>query len=206
MSNGPDIGQEEDMETIQPIEANSSQVEFRDVQLVIRIAEGDLRAFDALYRSFFPRLARFLNRFTRKTTLIEEIINDTMFVVWEKASTYNQTSKVSTWIFAIAYRKAMKTIKRTDEPQEADFDLMEAEIEMEPDNQLSQRQLQQSVSLALDAISAEQRAVVTLAYYHGMHYQEIAETMDCPVNTVKTRMFHARKRLQNLLSKVMESL
>jgi len=206
MPHEPDISQKEKLEITQSAETNSSQLESRDVQLIIRITNGDLRAFDALYRSYFPRLVRFLDRYTRRTALIEEIINDTMFVVWEKADAYNQTSKVSTWIFAIAYRKAMKTIKRTDDPQEADFDLVQAGIEMEPDSQLSQRQLQQCVSHALDAISVEQRTVVSLAYYHGMDYQEIATTMDCPVNTVKTRMFHARKRLQNLLAKVMESL
>lgn len=206
MPHEPDISQKEKLEITQSAETNSSQLESRDVQLIIRITNGDLRAFDALYRSYFPRLVRFLDRYTRRTALIEEIINDTMFVVWEKADAYNQTSKVSTWIFAIAYRKAMKTIKRTDDPQEADFDLVQAGIEMEPDSQLSQRQLQQCVSHALDAISVEQRTVVNLAYYHGMDYQEIATTMDCPVNTVKTRMFHARKRLQNLLAKVMGSL
>lgn len=194
------------LETPHSVETNSGQNELRDVQLILRIAQGDLRAFDALYRSFFPRLVRFLDRFTRRTALIEEIINDTMFVVWEKAHTYNQTSKVSTWIFSIAYRKALKTIKRSDEPQDADFDLLQAEFETEPDSQLSQRQLQQSVSNALDAIPIDQRTVVSLAYYHGMGYQEIAETMECPVNTVKTRMFHARKRLQVLLFRVMESL
>lgn len=206
MRQEPGGGQKENLEVPHLAEVNSNQIELRDVQLIRRIAEGDLRAFDALYRSFFPRLVRFLNRFTRRTVLIEDVINDTMFVVWEKANTYNEASKVSTWIFSIAYRKALKTIKRSDEPQESEFDLLRAGMEVEPDNQLSQRQLQQCVSKALDAIPTDQRIVVNLAYFHGMGYQEIAETMDCPVNTVKTRMFHARKRLQILLSKVMESL
>jgi len=185
-------------------EKAAGQLDLHDVQLICRIAEGDLRAFDALYRSYFPRLVRFLDRMTRSTALIEEIINDTMYVVWDKAQTYNHTSKVSTWIFSIAYRKAAKAIGRTDEPVDMDFDLIGAEIDVEPDRQLSQRQLQQCVSRALDAIPIEQRTVVNLSFYHGMGYQEIAETMDCPVNTIKTRMFHARKRLKMLLSKVME--
>lgn len=179
------------------------QIELHDVQLIDRIAASDLQAFDALYRSFFPRLTRFLDRMTRNVALIEEIINDTMFVVWQKAHTYDRTCKVSTWIFSIAYRKALKAIRGVDEPIEADFEHIAAEEECGPEQQIGQQQIQRCVSHALDALPIEQRTVVNLAYYHGMGYQEIAETMDCPVNTIKTRMFHARKRLRILLSSVM---
>jgi len=202
----PDGDQQHQLETDRQAASAAGHAELRDVQLVSRIAERDLRAFDALYRQFFPRLVRFLDRMTKNTAVIEEVINDTLFVVWEKAHTYNQTCKVSTWIFSIAYRKALKSIHKMDEPADFDFDLFAAETGEQPDSQLSQRQLQHCVSQALDAISPDQRTVVNLTYYHGMDYQEIAQIMDCPVNTVKTRMFHARGRLKNLLSKVMESL
>jgi RNA polymerase sigma factor (sigma-70 family) len=183
----------------------AGQAELRDVQLVRRVAEGDLRAFDALYRSYFPRLVRFLDRMTRNAALIEEIINDTMYVVWDKAGTYNQTSKVSTWIFSIAYRRACKSIRKNDLPVEQEFELVNQDAMNEPEGRLSQRQLQHRVAAALDSIPIEQRTVVNLTYYHGMDYQEIARTMDCPVNTVKTRMFHARRRLKELLSKALGS-
>lgn len=181
----------------------SVRLELRDVQLISRVAQGDLRAFDALYRQFFPRLVRFLSGMTRSTAIIEEVINDTLFVVWDKAGTYNYACRVSTWIFSIAYRTALKKINRTDEPVEMDFELIAAAMESEPDSRLSHRQLQQCVCQALDAIPSDQRTVVSLAYYHGMGYEEIARIMDCPVNTIKSRMFHARKRLKNLLSHLM---
>ena len=202
----PEVGQQQKPEPGRQPVSGASHTELRDVQLISRIAEGDLRAFDALYRQFFPRLVRFLDKMTRNTFLIEEVINDTLFVVWEKAHTYNRTCRVSTWIFAIAYRRALKSLQRTDETAEFDFELLVADAGEQPDSQLSQRQLQQRVGQALDAIPADQRTVVNLTYFHGMGYQEIAQIMDCPVNTVKTRMFHARGRLKNLLSKVMESL
>jgi RNA polymerase sigma factor (sigma-70 family) len=183
---------------------NAGQVELHDVQLLRRVAEQDHSAFEALYRSFFPRLIRFLDRMTRSATLIEEIVNDTMYVVWRKADTFDRTSKVSTWIFSIAYRTALKAFRGMDEPVEEGFQQIESESASEPDSALGQRQLQSCVSNAIDALPFEQRMVVNLAYYHGMGYQEIAETMDCPVNTVKTRMFHARKRLKTSLSNVME--
>jgi DNA-directed RNA polymerase specialized sigma24 family protein len=109
---------------------------------------------------------------TRCVQLIEEIVNDTMLVVWQKAHRFDGTSKVSTWIFAIAYRKACKAIKGLDEP----------------------------VGVALDDLPAAQRTVIQLTYHHDMGYADIAEIMDCPVNTVKTRMFHARRRLRLVLA------
>lgn len=182
----------------------SGNVESREVQLIARIVEGDLQAFDALYRIFFPRLKRFLDRMTRSATLIEEIVNDTMLVVWQKAATYNGSCKVSTWIFSIAYRKGLKAIRNVDDAVDIDFDQISAETNGQPDHEFNRRQRQQCIGRALDALPMEQRTVVNLTYYHGMGYQEIADTMDCPVNTVKTRMFHARKRLRLLLASVME--
>lgn len=179
-------------------------LELHDAQLLRRIAENDQLAFEALYRSFFPRLTRFLDRMTRSPVLIEQIVNDTLFVVWRKAETYDRTCKVSTWIFSIAYRTALKAIKGIDEPVAMDFDTIAAETSFDPERKISQRQIQKCVSNALDALPLEQRTVVNLTYYHSMGYQEIAEIMECPVNTVKTRMYHARKRLRVLLSSVME--
>ena len=184
--------------------SNAAQVDLHDVQLLRRVAEQDRLAFEALYRSFFPRLTRFLDRMTRSTNLIEEIVNDTMYVVWRKADTFDRTSKVSTWIFSIAYRTALKAFRDLDQPLEESSGDIEADAESEPDSVMGRQQLQTSVGKAIDALPFEQRTVVNLAYYHGMGYQEIAETMDCPVNTIKTRMFHARKRLKSSLSRVME--
>jgi len=177
-----------------------------EAHLVRQIAAGDREAFQALYRIYFPRLARFLDRMVRNTALIEEIVNDTMLVVWQKAHTYDHSSKVSTWVFAIAYRQGLKAINVRDEPVESDFELHAGDARQEPENALVHQQLQQGVSRALDALSLEQRVVVSLTYYHDMGYQEIAETMGCPVNTVKTRMFHARQRLKGMLSVHMEEI
>lgn len=182
-------------------ESKASIAEWNEVRLVGLIAEGDRRAFEVLYRNYFPRLVRFLDRMTRSVPLIEEIVNDTMLIVWQKASTFNHSCKVSTWIFAIAYRKALKGIRLLDEPRESDAEERGPdEMQNAPEQDAIHKQLQENVGQALDALPVEQRAVVSLTYYHGMAYGEIAEIMDCPVNTVKTRMFHARRRLKILLS------
>ena len=173
-----------------------------DAMLITLVARGDLGAFERLYRCYFPRLTRFLERMTRRPRLVEEVLNDTMLVVWRKANTYDGSSQVSTWVFAIAYRKALKAIKNLDEPVAENLDVEEAAAAWEagPESQLRQKQMRTMLGQVMKSLSADQRAVVELTYYHGYSYPEIAAIMDCPVDTVKTRMFYARRRLKTLLA------
>jgi len=170
-----------------------------DARLLVRIAAKDLRAFEALYRDYHPRLTRFLNMILRRPHLVEEVLNDTMMVVWKQPEKYNGRSKVSTWIFAIAYRKALKALSRHDEPVEDRDAELRPSGEAGPEQQLGRRQTQALLVQAINALSADHRAVVDLTYFHEIGYREIAELMDCPVDTVKTRMFHARRRLRDKL-------
>jgi RNA polymerase sigma factor (sigma-70 family) len=174
--------------------------------LVARIARGDRAAFEALYHAYFPRLRRFLERMTRRPPLVEELLNDTMLVVWRKAESYDGVSKVSTWVFAIAFRKALKALKGVDDAVAYDPEGGEDAVPADggPERELQQRQLQAILGHAMGGLSAEHRAVIELTYYHGYGCQEIAEIVGCPVGTVKTRMFHARRRLKALLGGQLE--
>jgi RNA polymerase sigma factor (sigma-70 family) len=172
--------------------------------LIGRVAAGDRRAFEALYRAYFPRLTRFLQRMTRSATLIEEIVNDTLLVVWRKAASFDGSSKVSTWVFAVAYRRACKALHALDEPVEGSVDEQASQDNARPDWLLDQQRLAQAVDAALATLPLVQRIAFQLTFYHDMTYTEIAEIMECPVNTVKTRMFHTRKRLASLLDDQLE--
>jgi RNA polymerase sigma factor (sigma-70 family) len=185
-------------------DARATAANLDEAQLLGRVVAGDRRAFEALYRAYFPRLTRFLGRMTRSAQLIEEIVNDTMLVVWQKAQRYDGSCKVSTWIFAIAYRKALKGFRSCDEPLESDMELYPGGPELEPEYELSQRQLGCALAAAIGALPLPQRIVVLLTYYHDMGYNDIAAIIGCPVNTVKTRMFHARRKLQELLERARE--
>ncbi|MES2017485.1 MAG: sigma-70 family RNA polymerase sigma factor [Pseudomonadota bacterium] len=180
--------------------SSSATPDAGDAKLIGQVAGGDLHAFELLYRGYFPRLTRFLHGMTRSVALIEEIVNDTMLVVWQKAQRFDGSCKLSTWIFAIAYRKACKAIKGLDEPLALDPELVEGDASWEPGYDMDQQQLRQAIAAALADLPPAQRIVVQLAYQHDMGYGDIAEIMDCPVNTVKTRMFHARRRLKLLLA------
>jgi RNA polymerase sigma factor (sigma-70 family) len=167
--------------------------------LIAAVARGDLRAFESLYRLYHPRLTRFVERMTRRPTIVDEVLNDTLLVVWNRAASYNGKSLVSTWIFAIAYRKALKALKRFDEPAEDHAADERVEPGAGPEQHVGRDQLRLALLRALEHLTPEHRAVVDLTYFHDLGYREIAQIVDCPVDTVKTRMFYARRRLKALL-------
>jgi RNA polymerase sigma-70 factor (ECF subfamily) len=170
-----------------------------EARLIERIVAQDLRAFELLYRIYHPRLTRFLTNILRRPQLVEEALNDTLMVVWKKPEKFNGTSKVSTWIFAIAYRVALKARSRYDEPVEDPQDFPTPSTEADPEQSLGQRQVQTVLLTAINRLSAEHRAVLDLTYFHDIGYREIAEIVDAPVGTVKTRMHHARRYLKAML-------
>lgn len=190
-----------------PLGSNSrwSARDAEDAALLARIAEGDRAAFDSLYRAYFARLARFLQRMLRRPPLIEEVINDTLYVVWHRAGSYQPSGRASTWIFGIAYRRGLKALADLDDPVESDgADVPDDQPSAE--DRLLHTELRRLLDAALSQMSAEHRAVVELCYYHACPYREIAQIMGCPVDTVKTRMFYARRRLQDLLGAHKEDL
>jgi RNA polymerase sigma-70 factor (ECF subfamily) len=133
--------------------------------------------------------------------MCEEILNDTMLTVWQKAGSFQGDSKVSTWILGIAYRKALKALEKNRrwnnqlEPLSDAFAETATTAAM-PDEKLTQLQTQQRVDRGLKALNPEQRTAFELTFYFGYSYAEIAQICHCSVNTIKTRMFHARRRLQ----------
>jgi len=169
----------------------------REVDLIARVAEGDRKAFEELYYLYHRRMARFLMRLTRRYDVAEEVINDTFWVVWRKARTFRGDSQPSTWILGIAYRKARNAFRASARLGEKNL-----AVELLPlthEEPSSAEELRDWLSRALAQLPIEQRMAVELCYELGHSCEEIAAIMDCPVNTVKTRLFHARAKLQKLL-------
>jgi RNA polymerase sigma factor (sigma-70 family) len=175
-----------------------------DAALIQSVGAGDHAAFEHLYKRYYPYLFRFILRTTRCLEGIEEIINDVMLVVWRSAANLELTSRTSTWILGIAYRKALKSISRSRRSREM-LPIEGVEYDLPRDSKTAMEHLELSdlLTVALQSMSPEHSAVIELAYYHGMHYAEIAEVMDCPEATVKTRMFYARKKLRSVLPGLM---
>lgn len=161
---------------------------------------GDERskvALTELYDRYRHSLGSFVRRKVYQDKLVDEIYNDVMLTVWQKAGKFRGESKVSTWIFGIAYRICMsqsrKEMKHTQNMNEVEFDEMPAkQAEEESD-------INEQLHIATSQLGDKHRQVIELTYFHGHSLIEIAEIMDCPVNTVKTRLFHARKSLKSTL-------
>jgi RNA polymerase sigma-70 factor (ECF subfamily) len=169
-----------------------------ETDLVRRVAAGERSALEALYRGYQPRLARFLARTTRRADVIEEVINDTFWIVWQKADRFRGDSRVSTWIMGIAYRCTLKCLREHGEaPAEPPPD--DGHGALAVDDPVGLHELQDWIGKGLARLPVEQRMALELAYGGGHSLEEIASIMDCQVTTVKARMFHARVKLRHLL-------
>lgn len=187
--------------------------------LIQRIANKDRGAFEKLYYDYTPRLGSFLMKLLKSPELVDEAINETMMTVWQSADRYDPTlAKLSTWLFGIAHNKALKILERQrrhwreesvatedEELAETDWeDIPEETATIDPKNPertVLGWELGDILIWAMDRLTTEHRIVLELAFNEHYAYQDIAEIIGCPVNTVKTRMFHARKKLAELLAK-----
>lgn len=165
-----------------------------ELALLARIGNVDRNALTELYLAYHDRLFKFVFRLTRSHTIAEELVNDVMLVVWRKASTFRGESKVSTWVFGIAYRLAMRRVSKRQKRV-----LREVDVTPELVAEEAPIELEDWVQSGLEALPAAQQVAVVLVFYLGLSYEEVSQVTDCPVNTVKTRMFHARKKLREHL-------
>jgi RNA polymerase sigma factor (sigma-70 family) len=173
-----------------------------ELQLIERIIQRDEIALERLYVVYTQRLNRFLFRMVGyNESGVSEIINEVMFIVWQKADTFDRTSKVSTWIFGIAVRIARKFLSRRGIDTYDSSDIAEEQQDLSWQQDLERKD---SLEKAMAKLSPEHRAVVELTYYQGLHYHEVAAIMDCPENTIKTRMFYAREKLRQALERAQD--
>lgn len=172
-----------------------------DLDLIQAVASGDQQAFGRFFDRYRRKIARFVSRLTWRADVVEETVNDTMVAVWQGAAGFRGDSRVSTWVMGIAYRTALKRLRRVARQQEESLtDRAIPSVATErPDAALARAQGSARIRVALDRLSPEHRAVIELTFYENCSYREIAEIVGCPENTVKTRMFHARRRLRRLL-------
>jgi RNA polymerase sigma-70 factor (ECF subfamily) len=171
-----------------------------DEALVQSIAAGSRAAMESLYARHSTRVYRFLLRLMRNPGTAEEVMSDVFFDVWQQAARFEGRSAALTWIFSIARFKALSALRRKA-PDSLEPELAET-IEDEADTPEITAQKASKAEImrrCLTTLSAEHRAVVDLVYYHECSIEEVAEILAIPANTVKTRMFYARKRLAELL-------
>jgi RNA polymerase sigma-70 factor (ECF subfamily) len=175
--------------------------ETSDEALVLSIATGDKQALQVLFGRHNVRVYRFVLRFLNDEAAAEDLVSEVFFDVWRQASRFEARSQVSTWLLAIARNKALSALRRRS-TEELDDEVAEF-IEDPADNpEVTMHKKQRSSILAdcLTQLSAAHREIIDLVYYHEKSIDEVAEIIGVPQNTVKTRMFYARKRIAELMN------
>jgi RNA polymerase sigma-70 factor, ECF subfamily len=169
--------------------------------LLAKVAARDREAFRRLYCLYHRRLHRFLSRFACERGMTEEIINDTMLVVWQSAAGFRGEARASTWILGIAYRRALKTLERQRQagPQAQRLAAAAMFQPQQLDHLSQSAELGNWLETALRRLSPEHRLVIELACYFGLSIAEVAAITGSPEGTVKTRMFYGRERLRVIL-------
>ncbi len=172
-----------------------------DEVLIRQIVKGDKDAIHILYARHSVRVFRFLTRMTGNDASAEDLVSEVFTEVWRSAARFEGRSQVTTWILGIARFKAMSAMRRRT--LDALDDDVAASIEDPADNpEIAMQNADRSAVLqsCLKDLSAAHRQVVDLIYYHGQSIEEVAEIVGVPQNTVKTRAFHARKRIAELMA------
>ena len=171
-----------------------------DEALIGRIATGDKVAMQVLFARHHVRVYRFVLRLVRDQTKAEDLISEVFLDVWRQAGKFEARSAVSTWLLAIARYKALSALRRRPD-EELDEETVAAIEDPgdDPETTLAKKDKGEILRKCLTALSPEHREIVDLVYYHEKSVEEVAEIVGIPENTVKTRMFYARKRLSELL-------
>lgn len=171
-----------------------------DEALIDRIAAGDKLAMRVLFARHHVRVYRFALRLLRDQTLAEDVIGEVFLDVWRQAAAFKARAAVSTWLLAIARFKALSLLRRKGDG-ELDEETARAIVDPADDPEVAVRKKERSEILrrCWSKLSPEHRDIIDLVYYQEKAVVEVAEIIGIPENTVKTRMFYARKRLAELL-------
>jgi RNA polymerase sigma-70 factor (ECF subfamily) len=172
-----------------------------DEVLIGRIASGDRLAMQVLFARHHVRVYRFVLRIVRDESTAEDLISEVFLDVWRQADRFEQRSAVSTWMLAIARFKALSAMRRRpDEELDEEAAAAIEDPSDDPEAVLEKKDKSALIRQCLTGLSAEHREIIDLVYYHEKSVEEVAMIVGIPENTVKTRMFYARKKLGELLN------
>ncbi len=189
------------------------------IALLKRVATKDRKAFEEFYYLYAEGFGRFLMKMLKRSEWVDEAVNDVMLTIWQRADSYDpEKGRLSTWLFGIAHNKGLKLLECNGRYREESLEDYPIDIDgdeeiangaydtalpssSEPERVVMGWELGDALSWAFAKLSPDHQAVIELCFSEDFTYQEIAVIMDCPLNTVKTRLFHARKRLADMLAR-----
>jgi RNA polymerase sigma-70 factor, ECF subfamily len=171
--------------------------------LMARMAHGDERALEAFYDAFHARVYAFALKMVRDRNDAADVLNEVMLEVWRRAAQFEGRSRALTWVLGIAHHKAIDRLRRRGQAHDSDDALRDvADDAPAAIDVLQQLEDRQRVQDCLEHLSAPHRMVLHLAFFDDLPYPEIAQIVECPLGTVKTRVFHAKQLLKQCLAGV----
>jgi RNA polymerase sigma-70 factor, ECF subfamily len=191
-----------------------------DAQLVERVQRGDQRAFEMLVVKYQRRIERLIARMVRDTDLVEDIAQETFIRAYRALPGFRGESAFYTWLYRIAVntaKKAMIGLQRDplrtesslagvadedDDASRVENDLSDGET---PESVLASRQVAETVNAAVEALSEDLRHAITLREIEGLSYEDIAEIMQCPIGTVRSRIYRAREAIASRLRPLLDT-
>jgi len=186
-----------------------------DQQLVLRVQKGDKAAFDLLVRKYQHRIAKLVSRYVRDRAEVDDVTQEAFIKAWRAIKGFRGESAFYTWLYRIAINTAKNyLVSLGRRPLSADMEAEEAESSAAvninlrdvatPERHLLADEIARTVERSLAALPEDLRSAITLREIDGLSYEEIADVMDCPIGTVRSRIFRAReaidKELQPLLA------
>ncbi|MCW5623417.1 MAG: RNA polymerase sigma factor [Burkholderiales bacterium] len=177
------------------------------LELLARMARGDQSALAAFYRLLAPQVNAFALRQLSDPDEAREVTVDTMHDVWKGAAAFRGDALVRTWVFGIARHKLLDRLRRRPAQRTVDLDEISEILPSEdatPFDEIARRQRAGHVAHCMERLSAEHRECVQLVFFSDLGLAEVASIQNCPENTVKTRLFHARRNLKRCLETRLE--
>jgi RNA polymerase sigma-70 factor, ECF subfamily len=183
------------------VTAASQAPDSSDVTLIRSIAAGDKHAMQILFARHNVRVFRFLVRFVGDKSAAEDLVSEVFLDVWRQAGRFQGRSQVTTWLLAVARNKALSALRRRSS-EELDEEAVAAieDTNNNPEVTIQNQERSEILLNCLTKLSPPHREVIDLVYYHEKSIDEVAEITGVPRNTVKTRMFYARKRIAELMA------
>jgi RNA polymerase sigma-70 factor (ECF subfamily) len=197
------------------VNTQSSASEQLDEELVLRVQQGDKKAYDLLVIKYQNKIIQLVNRYLKDPSEAQDVAQEAFIKAYRALDSFRGDSAFYTWLYRIAINTAKNyLISRAKRSSNGDVDIQDAEVFENalqlhgmdtPEKLLINQEILEAIKSAIDGLPEEMRTAIMLREFDGMSYDDIAEVMDCPVGTVRSRLFRAREAIDQKLKPLLEN-